>query len=153
MPMEVRVADLFSDSELPALAHGCNCVGSMGRGIAVEFRRRWPAMYDAYRIECKQGRFKPGDVFVWTSGNKTILNLATQPVPGPSARLDYIEASLRKAIGIAESRGIAVIGMPRIGAGYGGLDWPDVKRVITAIGAATPVVLAVYERPTGDGAE
>ena len=147
MPIQFRVGDLFADKELPSLAHGCNCAGSMGRGIAVEFRRRWPAMYDAYRKECNEGRFRPGDVFAWSAGDKTIFNLATQPVPRPSARLEYIDLSLRKAVRIAESRSIAVIGMPRIGAGYGGLEWPNVRDIIEAIATDTSVVMAVYERP------
>ena len=147
MPIEFRVGDLFADKQLPSLAHGCNCAGSMGRGIAVEFRRRWPAMYDAYRKECKDGRFRPGDVFVWAAADQTIFNLATQPLPRPPARLEYVEASLRKAVRIAEERRIPLIGMPRIGAGYGGLEWPDVKAIIESIAVETPVVLAVYERP------
>jgi O-acetyl-ADP-ribose deacetylase (regulator of RNase III) len=52
-----------------------------------------------------------------------------------------------RAIAIAEARDISVVGMPRIGAGLGGLDWADVKRVIEAIGSQTKTVLAVYERP------
>lgn len=151
MPVEFRVGDLFADDYLPSLAHGCNCAGSMGRGIAIEFRRRWPAMYDAYRTECKKGRFRPGDVFAWTADDKTIFNLATQPLPRPSAQLEYIEQSLRKAVGIAESRSIPVIGMPKVGAGYGGLDWPSVKGIIEAIASETPVVLVVYERPKSEG--
>lgn len=147
VPIEFRVGDLFSDDSLPSLAHGCNCAGSMGRGIAVEFRRRWPDMYDAYRIECREGRFQPGEVFVWNTANKTIFNLATQPVPRPSARLEYIEASLKKAVGFSESRGITTIGMPRIGAGYGGLDWGEVRQIVEAIAGKTTVTLAVFERP------
>jgi O-acetyl-ADP-ribose deacetylase (regulator of RNase III) len=147
MPIEYRVGDLFSDEGLPSLAHGCNCAGSMGRGIAVEFRRRWPAMYDAYRIECKEGRFQPGEVFVWNAADKTIFNLATQPVARPSARLEYIETALKKAVGVSVSRGITTIGMPRIGAGYGGLDWGEVRQVLEAIAGKTAVTLAVFERP------
>lgn len=147
MPSAFRVGDLFSDPGLPALAHGCNCAGSMGRGIAVEFRRRWPDMYIAFHLECKAGRFRLGDVFVWDAADKTIFNLATQPLPRPSARLEYIDSSLRETVKIAEQRSIPVIGMPRIGAGYGGLSWRDVRRTIQAIGEDTGVVLAVYELP------
>jgi O-acetyl-ADP-ribose deacetylase (regulator of RNase III) len=145
LPLELRKGDLFADESLSALAHGCNCSGSMGRGIAVEFRKRWPAMYEAYRAECKAGRFRPGNVFVWDAPARTIFNLATQPSPGPSARLEFIDSSLNEAIRIAESRSISLIGMPRIGAGYGGLDWTAVKRILEAVGAKTEVVLAVYE--------
>jgi len=43
-----RTGDLFS-SDCPALGQGVNTLGLMGAGIAVEFRRRWPAMAEAYR--------------------------------------------------------------------------------------------------------
>ena len=147
MPMEIRVGDLFEATDLPALAHGCNCAGSMGKGIAAEFRRRWPDMYEAYRARCKEGRFRPGDVFTWDADGKTIFNLATQRSPRPSARLEYIDDSLRKAITIAEARRIRTVGMPRMGAGLGGLNWSDVKGVIEAIAGDTPIALVVYERP------
>jgi O-acetyl-ADP-ribose deacetylase (regulator of RNase III) len=153
LPLEVRTGDLFEDAGLPSLAHGCNCAGSMGRGIAVEFRRRWPAMYQAYRRECNEGRFRPGDVFVWEADERTIFNLGTQPVPGPSARLSYIEAALRQAVRIAESKAIPVIGMPRIGAGYGGLQWTDVRLVLESIGAESRVLLLVYKLPASGAAE
>ena len=58
-----RSGDLFT-SECPALGHDVNTLGSMGAGIAVEFRRRWPALYDAYRVECRSGRRQPGGIFV-----------------------------------------------------------------------------------------
>ena len=45
----------------------------MGRGIAVEFRRRWPAMFMAYRSECRERRFRPGHVFVWNAGKLAVL--------------------------------------------------------------------------------
>ena len=153
MPFEVRIGDLFDDASLPALAHGCNCAGSMGRGIAVEFRRRWPAMYQAYRRECKEGRFRPGNVFVWEAPEKTIFNLGTQPDPRASATLEYIEAALREAVRIAESKAIPVIGMPRIGAGYGGLQWTNVRTVLESIGAESGILLVVYELPASGAAE
>jgi O-acetyl-ADP-ribose deacetylase (regulator of RNase III) len=123
----------------------------MGRGIAVEFRRRWPAMYLAYRQECLAGRFKPGGVFVWEAADKTIFNLATQSRPGPHARLDFIETSLTKAVRIAEELAVHLIAMPRIGAGYGGLDWSQVRKRLEKVAASTEVVLAVYELTADQG--
>jgi O-acetyl-ADP-ribose deacetylase (regulator of RNase III) len=153
LPFEVRIGDLFEDASLSALAHGCNCAGSMGRGIAVEFRRRWPAMYQAYRRECREGRFRPGGVFVWEADDRTIFNLGTQPVPRPSAKLNYIEAAIREAVRIAESKVIPLIGMPRIGAGYGGLQWRDVRLLLESVGAESSVLLVVYELPASNTGE
>jgi O-acetyl-ADP-ribose deacetylase (regulator of RNase III) len=122
----------------------------MGRGIAVEFRRRWPAMYDAYRLECKEGRLRPGGVFVWEAPGKTIFNLGTQPLPGPTARTEYIGAAVREAARLASAKSIAVIGMPRIGAGLGGLSWTAVQQQLESIASETEVLFAVYQRPTSN---
>jgi O-acetyl-ADP-ribose deacetylase (regulator of RNase III) len=98
LPLELRQGDLFADEAISALAHGCNCTGSMGRGIAVEFRKRWPDTYNAYRAECKVGRLRPGTVFVWDAPDRTIFKLATQPRPGPSAKLEFVDVSINEAV-------------------------------------------------------
>jgi len=119
----------------------------MGAGIAVEFRRRWPAMYEAYRLECREGRFKPGGVFMWDADGMTIFNLATQPYPGPSAQLEYIRTAVEEAVRVAQAKSIRAIGMPRIGAGLGGLEWEAVRGLLTSIAHESDVLLAVYELP------
>jgi O-acetyl-ADP-ribose deacetylase (regulator of RNase III) len=139
--------DLF-ELGLPALGHGCNCVGAMGAGIAKEFKRRFPRMYREYRRRCRNGQFGLGDVFVWQADALVIYNLATQPVPGPSARLDAIVTSVRAALVDAEHRGLSRLGVPRIGAGLGGLQWPDVAAVLDAATADSAVDLVVVSLPT-----
>lgn len=145
MSVDFTSGDLFAAPDLRGLAHGCNCVGSMSGGIAVEFRRRWPAMYEAYREECRQGRFRLGDVFVWHDEEITIFNLATQQLPGADARLPAVETALRRMVALAGEGNISPIGLPRIGAGIGGLAWEDVRAVIERIAAQSPVHLVVFE--------
>ena len=132
VPVTEKFGDLF-DAPQPALAHGCNCTGGMGAGIAVEFRRRWPDMYDEYRARCLAGVFIPGDVFTWDAADRTVFNLGTQLTPQTPATLEAIGVSVGKMIDAAIWRGMHEIAIPRIGAGLGGLDWPDVKHAIEAI--------------------
>jgi O-acetyl-ADP-ribose deacetylase (regulator of RNase III) len=152
MPALFLSGDLFATPKLTAFAHGCNCAGSMGAGIAREFRSRWPDMYLVYRDRCERGTFALGDVFVWEEEGKTIFNLGTQQLPSMKADVQALETALLKAIKVAEDKGIAVIGMPRVAAGLGGLDWTLVREIIERIAAATPVTLAVFEefRPYQD---
>jgi O-acetyl-ADP-ribose deacetylase (regulator of RNase III) len=131
--IEHRVGDLFSSEGLDALAHGCNCAGAMGRGIAVEFKNRWPAMYSAYRERCRNGVFNPGDAFVWEESGLTLYNLGTQAHWRKAAELWAIEAAVQRMIEHAIDNGISVIGMPRIGSGLGGLPWGDVEQVIREV--------------------
>jgi O-acetyl-ADP-ribose deacetylase (regulator of RNase III) len=137
-----RVGDLFGQG-LPALAHGVNCEGSMG-GIAGQFARRWPALAEDYRERCANGQIVLGEVFTWTAPDGLVVyNLVTQPYPGPCAELFAIGTSLAAAVRHAEEHGIDQIGLPRIGAGIGGLEWDDVLAVIDEVGADTDVGLVV----------
>lgn len=143
MPVEYRKGDLFS-TDAPALAHGCNCMGSMGAGIALQFKKRYPQMSEQYRRGCVLMRYQPGDVMV-SQEDKLIFNLMTQPRPGASAKVKYIVSALEKAIWRAEENKLSAIAMPRIGAGLGGLDWDtEVQPAIEELGKKTLVNLIVY---------
>lgn len=136
--------DLFADKSLHGLAHGCNCVGAMGAGIAVEFRERYPVMYETYHQLCKDGTFSLGSVMAYEYEDLIIFNLATQQTFG-DASLDAIRQSVSQMIEYSSPRNIKRIGMPRIGAGLGGLDWSDVKDLLIELGDNTDVELVVFE--------
>ncbi len=146
MPVEFVQGDLFEIAGVSALAHGCNCAGAMGKGIAIEFRRRWPAMFEEYRRLCKSHEFRLGDVFVWEQNGITIFNLGTQRSWKSKAEPAAIERGLSETIRIAEQKKIHVIALPRIGAGLGGLDWSMVKRLIEGIAKDTKVKLLVVSK-------
>lgn len=148
MNVEYRTGDLFDQPDLTALAQGVNCYGVMGSGIAPLFRRRDEAMYRDYRNQCVAGFLRPGDLHVWQHADGSWLyNLASQDRPGPDARLDAIEKSLTAAVAHAEEVDVPAIGMPRIGAGIGGLAWDDVRAVIEKVAATTTVRIVVVTLP------
>ena len=132
---------------LPAIGHGCNCRGSMGAGIAKQLRDRYPQMYAAYNAKCRDGSFRPGGFFAWEADDTVIYNLATQQEPGPDARLDAIEASVRAALADAQAREIPTLGLPRLGSGIGGLQWTDVADTLRSLAAESPVHLTVVRLP------
>jgi O-acetyl-ADP-ribose deacetylase (regulator of RNase III) len=138
--------DIFATEGLRAYGQGCNCAGAMGAGIAIEFKRRWPRMFEEYAARCADGRFGLGDVFPWMEGDVTIYNLGTQAHWRKKAQLPALARALHKMVELATHAGIDRIGLPRIGAGLGGLDWTRVKRVLTDAGAETPVTLVVFEQ-------
>jgi O-acetyl-ADP-ribose deacetylase (regulator of RNase III) len=142
MGLTAVTGDLF-EIELPAIGHGCNCAGAMGAGIAKEFKRRYPDMYVEYRRRCRIGQFQLGDIFVWPTDGLVVYNLATQPVPRPSATLDAIDTSVRRALVDVHRRKIPKLGLPRIGAGLGGLPWPDVAAVLEAAARQSAIELVV----------
>jgi O-acetyl-ADP-ribose deacetylase (regulator of RNase III) len=145
MPTVFVRGDLFADPTISAYAHGCNCAGAMGAGIAVAFKDKWPRMFDEYQARCADGRFGLGDVFVWSEGDRAIYNLGTQEHWRKKAQLPAVARSLAKMVSLAEAAGIVRIGLPRIAAGLGGLDWPKAKAALETAGRATEVTLVVFE--------
>jgi O-acetyl-ADP-ribose deacetylase (regulator of RNase III) len=129
-----RTGDLFASTDLDALAHGCNCRGVMGAGIAVVFARRWPQMEQAYRQRCRAGQFTLGQCMAWQAPDgPMVYNLATQDRPGRHARLDAVVTSAEAMIEHARAHGIRRIGLPRIGAGIGGLRWDQVEQALATL--------------------
>jgi O-acetyl-ADP-ribose deacetylase (regulator of RNase III) len=102
----------------------------MNKGIALEFRKRWPEMYERYRELCRLGEFQPGDVFVWDAGDRVIFNLATQRSWRTKATPEAIARALEGMTRYARRHGIREIAMPRIGAGLGGMRWADVRALL-----------------------
>lgn len=150
MPITYVSGDLFANEHgARAFGHGCNCQGSMGAGIAVGFRERYPAMYEEYRRRCKAvpRALNPGDVFLWKAEDAPwVFNLATQEDYWRSrATYSTVERALAGMRALAEAEGVPSIAIPRIGAGYGGLSWQKVRVIVERVFADWPGALYVYE--------
>lgn len=145
MKLEHVRGDIFTTTWRTSLAHGCNCAGAMGKGIAVEFKKRWPAMYKEYRERCRTGYFRLGQVMAWEEPktlSRRIFNLATQQhYQGCKADLSAINASMARMLRIAvddagydaECLARHTVAMPLIGTGLGGLPATDVIETIESV--------------------
>jgi O-acetyl-ADP-ribose deacetylase (regulator of RNase III) len=149
MPVEYVTGDVFVNRfGAEALAHGCNCAGSMGAGVAVGFRERYPAMFEEFRRRCraKPKEFDLGAVFLWREpGAPAVFNLGTQPQPGRGASYPVVETALKALRAAADEVGIRSVAMPRIAAGYGGLSWKKVRALIDSAFADWPGTVYVYD--------
>lgn len=132
--------DIFKISQVRNYAHGCNCAGAMGKGIAVQFRDRFPKMYEQYRNLCKNNKFTVGDVFKYSYKDGVVFNLGTQRTWKEKAEIEYVWKSLKKMMGMAVDDGVAEIAMPAIGAGLGGGNWSEIKKLIDNIASCHPSV-------------
>lgn len=150
--VDFKIGDLFS-TELPAIGHGVNIYGVMGSGIAPIVRKIYPAVFAPYREACVSHKLQPGQMFpVEVEPNKWVFNLASQDRPGPNARLDWFEASLRQSFEFAYWSNLEGFAIPRIGAGIGGLTWEDVKAKIIEVAYEYPtVVVEVWSLPDAEG--
>ncbi|MFN3151429.1 macro domain-containing protein [Bremerella sp.] len=147
MPITYCRGDIFETDTDVALAHGCNCAGAMGKGIAVAFKQHWPDMYRAYKAKCGSGEFTPGKVFPWKDegAGRTIYNLGTQRTWRTQATLEAIEQAVTTMLRLAQENTIPTIAMPLIGAGLGGLAADDVKVVLDRLAGESSVRLIVCE--------
>ena len=145
-----REGDLF-DCGIPDIAHGVNCKGVMGAGIAAEFRRRYPKMYESYRRRCNRGELLPGEIVVWQPGRKDgphVFNLATQDEPGANAEPWMITAATGRMITEARDYKIREIAMPMIGCGIGGLTETDLVDCLSPYsGAPVDLVVVRWKAP------
>ncbi len=146
MPTIFTKGDLLNTDGVRAYALGCNCAGTMDAGIAVAFKKRWPALHAAYAQRCAERKIKLGDVFAWTEGKDTVYCLAIQENPAKKANMPALEQSLNAVLELATKAKIEKIALPRLGAGTAALDPLRVKRVLTDIGAGTGVTLLVFEQ-------
>lgn len=129
----LEFGNIFNLPDVKNYAHGCNCAGAMGKGIALQFKEKYSQMYLEYKKCCKDGDFNLGDVFPYNYGEGTVFNLGTQKSWKTKAELDAIGESFQKMLLYAHQNKIDKIALPKIGAGLGGLVWDDVKAIINSV--------------------
>jgi len=150
--IEYRKGDILT-ADAEALVNTVNCVGIMGRGIALQFKNAYPANFKAYAAACARGEVQPGRMFVFETdklGNpKYIINFPTKRHWRGKSRLQDIESGLVALAQEIRERNIRSIAIPPLGSGLGGLHWPDVReRIEAALLGFNNVDIIVYE-PTG----
>lgn len=118
--------DLF-ESKAQALVNTVNCYGVMGKGIALEFKKKFPEMFEVYKEYCDKKLIKPGVLQLYKKSSPWILNFPTKDHWRSPSKLEYIESGLIKFSNEYKSKGIKSIAFPKLGTQNGGLDWEDVK--------------------------
>lgn len=130
--------------EADALVNTVNCVGVMGRGIALQFRRAFEDNYAAYRKAAKIHGIRPGQMFVFErTGHEQprwIVNFPTKRHWKANSRIEDIESGLEDLIRVIRERGIRSIAIPPLGCGLGGLDWAVVRPLVESALASIPEV-------------
>jgi len=128
----VSTGDIFEE-HVEALVNTVNCVGVMGRGVALQFKNRFPLNFKLYEAACKRGEVQPGRMFVTNNdmlGVKWIINFPTKRHWRYPSRFDDIDRGLDSLVSEIRDLGIRSIALPPLGCGLGGLDWVAVKETI-----------------------
>lgn len=137
-------------SETEALVNTVNCVGAMGRGIALQFKQQFPANYKAYAAACEREEVQPGRMFVFDTGELTlpryIINFPTKRHWRGKSRIEDIKAGLLALADEVRVRGIRSVAIPPLGSGLGGLNWAEVKPLIEHVfSTLTDVDVQIFE--------
>lgn len=142
----IRNGDILQ-SRCTALVNPVNCVGVMGKGLARQFRNRYPAMARQYRRDCNSRLLVPGTVRAYlVSPERTVVCLPTKRHWREPSRLQDIAAGLDALAGWMVISRVAGIAIPPLGAGLGGLRWAAVRPLIVRFAERFPeVTTELYE--------
>jgi len=141
------------ETNVEALVNTVNCVGYMGKGIALQFKKAYPDNNTAYEKACRAKLVVPGKMFIFETGRfvnpKFIINFPTKRHYANPSRLEDIAAGLTTLIAEIRQRGIRSVAVPPLGCGLGGLDWSVVRPLIERAFAELPSVQVAMFEPVG----
>lgn len=120
------------DEAVEAIVNPVNTVGVMGKGLALQFKKRFPDNYNLYRASCKNDEVHTGQMFITHTGSspRMIVNFPTKEHWRGKSKMSYIVDGLDDLAKVIVDENIASIALPPIGCGYGGLQWAEVKPLI-----------------------
>ncbi len=146
--IELKTGDILKE-DADAIVNTVNCVGIMGRGIALQFKNAYPANFKAYKTACDAEQVQPGRMFVFETGKFTprfIINFPTKRHWKGKSRIEDIEAGLVALAREIEALKIKSVAIPPLGAGLGGLEWVDVlPRIKAALQDIPDLGVTIFE--------
>ena len=139
--------NIFS-SDKQTIVNTINCVGVMGKGVALGFRLRYPEMYEKYRELCKTRQIAVGKLWLYKQSREVlqwILNFPTKIHWKFPSKMEYIEAGLQKFVNTYEEKGITSIAFPLLGTHNGGLDKIEVLDMMHSYLEKCSIPIDIYE--------
>jgi O-acetyl-ADP-ribose deacetylase (regulator of RNase III) len=144
--------DLLNDNA-EAIVNTVNCVGIMGRGIALQFKKSFPDNFNFYKAACKNKEVELGKMLTYPTGSllnpKYIINFPTKCHWRNASRIEDIKDGLIDLVNVIRARKIKSIALPPLGCGLGGLSWSEVKPCMEAALSRLPEVNIMVYEPAG----
>ena len=147
--IEFTTGDILK-AEAEALVNTVNCYGVMGRGIALQFKKKFPENFKQYKKVCDARELHPGRMFVFSTEEmfnpKYVINFPTKNHWKGRSKIEDIDSGLEALVDDVRRLGIQSIAIPPLGCGLGGLKWEDVRpRIESAFASLPNVAVFVYE--------
>lgn len=137
--------DLFNQSA-DIRVNTVNCVGVMGKGVALMFKIQYPLMFHDYKMACQQGLVIPGKLHIWTAPDNTVvINFPTKRHWRNSSLYADIKIGLVALKAYLEDAGKVTVALPALGCGHGGLDWCRVSKLIRKYLSGLDAIIYVFE--------
>lgn len=150
--IELTQGDILN-ADAEALVNTVNCVGIMGRGIALQFRKAFPENFKAYEAACKAHQVQPGKMFMYDLNRlynpRFIVNFPTKRHWKGKSRIEDIKSGLADLIGVVQQQQIRSVAIPPLGCGLGGLNWEEVRPLIIEAFQSVPEVAVLLFEPAG----
>lgn len=152
----IRQGNLL-ESTMQTIINPINCVGAMGRGLALEFKQAYPVMFADYEQKCRKKEVKIGIPYLFKSDSRYILNFPTKDHWIKPSKIEYIEAGLKYLSENYIAMGITSLAIPKLGCGNGGLNWekevwPLINKYLLTLDIPmevyTDVKPSMHEKPT-----
>lgn len=142
-------SNLF-ESSAEAWVNPVNTRGVAGKGLALKFAQRFPAMNQAYRQACQNGSLAIGNVLVWENNQefdpRYIVCFPTKDDWRNPSEMRFIEEGLSALSRSIEKCKITSLAIPALGSGLGGLPWAQVRTKLLCFGEENPQLdITIYE--------
>lgn len=146
MPIKFIKGNIFN-SKAQTVVNTVNCVGVMGKGIALVFKLRYPKMFDIYRQYCKDRHIGIGKLWLYKGEEKHpwVLNFPTKYHWKYPSKLEYLEKGLDKFVQSYKEKGITSVAFPLLGAHNGGLDKEQVLSLMISYLDNCDIPIEIYE--------
>ena len=140
------------NSKCQTIVNTVNCTGVMGKGLALEFKNRYPKMYELYKKHCEEKNLTIGKLWLHKEQDRWILNFPTKLHWRYPSKIEYIEKGLQKLVKSYKKRKITSIAFPQLGTQSGKLSWEIVRPLMNKylLQLAIPVEIYIYASEADD---
>lgn len=147
--IKITQGDILS-ANVDAIVNTVNCVGVMGKGLALQFKKSYPDNYEAYKLACEHKAIRTGKMFTFMrksqSNPKYIINFPTKQHWRDPSKIEFIDDGLTDLVRVVPYLSIKSIAIPPLGCGLGGLEWSVVlPKIKEAMMSLNDVDILIYE--------